>query len=139
MELLEQIKSISSTRRDLRNFGLTVGIVLLLIAAVLWYYDRSTYLPLGIIGGALVLLGLILPKVLLPLQKAWMALAVTLGWIVTRIILLFLFYVVFTLVRLIGLLFGKRYLELKWDRSAASYWNVREHTEFDKAKAERQF
>jgi hypothetical protein len=139
MEIWEQIKSIPSTRRDLRNFGLTVGIVLLLIGAALWYFDKTSFRYFLIIGAALAVTGLILPKILLPLQKVWMALAVVLSWIVTRIILAIMFYIVFTLVRVISTLLGKPFIERKWDRAAPTYWNVRERTEFDKTKAEKQY
>ena len=139
MEIWEQIKSIPSTRRDLRNFGLTVGIVLVLIGAALWYWEKTSYPYFLIIGAALAVLGLVVPKILLPLQKIWMALAVILSWIMTRIILALVFYLAFTFIRLIAAAFGKQFLDLKWDRTAPTYWNTREHTEFDNTKAEKQY
>ena len=137
--LLEEIKNIKSERRDLRNFGLSVGIVLVLIGLLLWYYARGAYPCFLIAGAVLVLSGLALPSVLKPLQKAWMALAVTLGFVMTRLILSLLFFLVFTPMRFIGRLTGHRFLDLKIDKNAASYWRYRQPEDTVKENLEKQF
>jgi hypothetical protein len=137
--LLEEIKNIRSARRDLRNFGLSVGIVLLLIGVVLWYYERGAYPYFLIIGLVLVLLGLALPSFLKPLQKAWMALAVTLGFFMTRLILSLLFFLVFTPISLIGRLGGFKFLDIKTNEKNSSYWLYREVEDYKKEDSEKQF
>jgi hypothetical protein len=139
MEIWEQIKSIPSTQRDLRNFGLSVGIVLALIGGALWFWDKNGQLLFLVAGVALVVFGLVMPKILLPLQKVWMAMAVVLSWIMTRLILAIVFYIVFVATRLIGAIIGKQFLDLKWDRSATTYWNTRGRVHSDKSKAEKQY
>ena len=73
--LIDEIKNISSTKKDLRSFGLVVGGVFCLIGALLLWKER----PLGPwflgIGAVLALFGALLPGPLKTLQKAWMALA----------------------------------------------------------------
>ena len=137
--LLEEIKNIKSGRRDLRNFGLSVGIVLVLIGLLLWYLARAAYPYFLGIGAVLVLLGLATPAVLKPLQKVWMALAVVLGFIMTRLILSLLFFLVFTPMRIIGRLTGNRFLDLKIDKNAASYWCYRESKDTEREDLEKQF
>jgi len=137
--LLEEIINIKSGRRDLRNFGLSVGIVLVLIGLLLWFYARASYPYFIIAGAVLVLLGLVLPSVLKPLQKAWMALAVTLGFVMTRLILSLLFFLIFTPMRFIGRLGGHRFLDLKIDKNASSYWHYREPKETAREDLEKQF
>ncbi len=83
--------------------------------------------------------GLAAPIILWPLQKIWMMVAVILGWVMTRIILSILFYLVITPISLLGRLFGKRFLDLKIDRSATSYWIKRENKPTEPADFEKQF
>lgn len=139
--LIEEIKNISSTKRDLKKFGISVGLVLVVIGflfQVVW--DNPTvYMILGGIGAFLILFGIIFPKLLLPIHKVWMTLAVVLGFIMTRIILSFLFYIVVTLVGLIAKLVGKNFLDIKIDKKKKSYWNIREKIEYKKELTERQF
>lgn len=137
--LLEEIKNIKSDKRDLRNFGLTIGIALGLLSAVLWWKGKDTYTIFIYISLAFIILGLVLPRILKPLQIAWMTFAVILGWFMTRLILSVLFYVVFTGIRLLSRLFGKKFLDLKIDKSKTSYWQYRESQPFDKNNYERQF
>jgi len=137
--LLEEIKNIKSGRRDLRNFGLSVGIVLILLGFLLWYFERAAYAYFIVIGAALSISGLSVPFILKPLQKAWMTLAVILGWFMTRLILSLSFFFLFTPIKLLGLIAGKRFLDLKPDKNKKTYWLYRESREFDRKKYEKQF
>lgn len=138
-EILAEIKSIKESRSDLKKFGLTLGIFLLLIAAVLLWIGKSSYPVWGITGLIFILSSLLFPGVLRPFNKIWMSLAVILGWIMTRVILSVLFYAALTSLRFIAMVFNKRFLNLKIDKSADTYWEKRENQQFDPSKYERQF
>lgn len=138
--LLEEIKAIKSEKKDLRNFGLTIGIALGLLGGLLWWRGKETYMVFAILSFAFIFFGLILPAMLKPLQKVWMTLAVVLGWFMTRVILGVLFFLVFTTISLISrLLLRKQFLDLKIDKSLKSYWIRRESKPFDARNYERQF
>ncbi len=137
--LLEEIKNIKSEKKDLRNFGITFGIVLGLIGGALWWKEKDTYSLFVILSLAFFFFGFALPVLLKPLQKTWMAFAVVLGFFMTKLILSILFYLVFTFVGLISKLFGKQFLNLKMDNSKKSYWINRKPTPFDKTRYEKQF
>jgi hypothetical protein len=137
--LIEEIKNIKSDKKELKKFGITIGIVLAILAGFLLWREKDTYKIFMIISAAFILLGLILPTILKPLQKAWMILAVVLGWFMTRVILSILFYLVFTTIGLGGRLLGKKFLDLKMDGSRESYWINREKKPFSKGGYERQF
>ena len=137
--LLEEIKNIKSEKRDLRNFGITFGVVLGILAGALWWKGKDTYTIFAILSLAFFFFGLSLPALLRPLQKVWMAFAVIMGWVMTRLILSVLFYVIFTSIGGISRLFGKQFLDLKRDKSKKSYWIYREQVPFDKEDYEKQF
>ncbi len=127
MSILAEIKAIRSGPGELRKFGITFAVVGALIGGwLLWKHRQEAeytrhYFFLGG-GGVFLLLGLLVPIVLKPLQKVWMTLAVLMGWVMTRLILSLLFFIGFTGMRCLGTIFGNRFLELKADPSATSYW-----------------
>ena len=77
--IIDEIKNINETKRALRKFGLTVGIVLLVITGILFYKQKDSYFYFGIIGLSLITAGLISPIILRPLNKIWMTLAILMG------------------------------------------------------------
>ena len=137
--ILEEIKNIKSTKPELKKFGLTIGIVLILIGVALLYFQKSgsVYFLAG--GAVTILVGITSPIILLPFQKIWMTLAVVLGYIMTRVILALLFYVIFTPMRLIAALFGKKFMDLRFKKDVETYWNKRQTTDYEKIETERQF
>jgi hypothetical protein len=91
-----------------RSFGLSVGGVLLLIAAVaVWRHRPLTAQSAGAIGGLLVVLGALTPRVLAPINVAWWRFAHALGYVNARIILTAAFAIVVTPIGLVWRLTGR--------------------------------
>lgn len=137
--ILTEIKNIKESKKDLRKFGLTVGIVLLALAGFLFWKEKDSYLIWGAIGSVLVIAGILVPVLLKPLNKIWMTLAILMGWVMTRVILTILFFIVLTPLAFAARIFGKKFLELKIDKSRESYWEIREKKEIKPLDYERQF
>jgi len=137
--IIDEIGKIKGSKRDLKKFGLTVGIVLIALAGVLFLKQKPSAIYCGIIGITLFFLALAAPIILKPLNKAWMALSIILGWIMTRIILILLFYIALTPLSLIARIFGKDFINKKKRGPEDSYWQKREERKFEKIDLERQF
>ena len=137
--IIEEIKHIKSTKNELRKFAYSVGGVLILIGTLFYFLGNTSYIYFVSIGILLAVLGLSLPEVLIPLQKTWMSISILLGFVMTRVILSILFYIVITPVGFVARLFGKDFLNEKIDKSKESYWNYREQKEYDKTSTEQQF
>jgi hypothetical protein len=137
--ITEEIKNIKESKKDLRKFGLTVGIVLLVIAFLLYWKGKDIYPVFGIIGGLLVVASILFPIILRPLNKIWMTLAILMGWIMTRVILIVIFFIVLTPLGLIAKLIGKDFLDLKIDKAKNSYWEVKDKKRGNAIDYERQF
>ena len=78
-------------RVALTILGIVIGIALSILGSLLWWRGKDTYSYFFILSAAFILFGLVLPNLLKPLQKAWMMLAVIIGWFMTRFILCILF------------------------------------------------
>lgn len=72
-----------------------------------------------------------------PVYIVWMRFAFILGWINTRIILVILFYLIFTPVGLFMRLFRIDLLERK--NKEGTYWKKKEKVEFNPLNYERRF
>jgi hypothetical protein len=138
MSILTEIKNIDSSKKELRKFGLTVGIILVLIAGWMWHKHRPAYPIVGGIGLFLIVAGLIIPIILKPLHKVWMGFAVIMGYIMSRVIVTLLFIIIITPLSVIMRMVNKKFLALKPDKKQSSYWLIREE-KFDPKTFEDQF
>ena len=137
--MLEEIKNIKSEKSDLRKFGITIGIILMIISGFLYWEGKESYQILLTIGVVLCGLGVMIPIILKPIYWIWMIFATILGWFMTRVILSLLYYWIMCPIGLISRLLGKQFLDLKWNKKDSTYWNYRSKIIFDKEKYEKQF
>ncbi len=63
--------------------------------------------------------------ILKPIYLVWMTFAVILGWIMTRVILTAIFYLIVTPISLIAKLFRHKFLDLTFRTENDTYWNYR--------------
>ena len=137
--MFEEIKNIKSEKNDLRKFGITVCIILLTISGFLFWKEKESYQIFSGIGITLSLIAIAIPSVLKPVYWMWMIFGVILGWIMTRVILILLFYVIVSPIGLTLRFFGKQFLELRWDKSKESYWNFKKYESLKNGDYEKQF
>ena len=122
----------------LRKFGMTMGIAFLVISSLFFFRHKHTGATYGLVVSCVFFItGMILPVLLRPVYVVWMRLAFILGWVNTRIILIIMFYLVFTPIGLLMRMFGADLLERK--KKEATYWNNKEKTDFDPSNYERRF
>jgi hypothetical protein len=111
-----------------RGFGLTVGGILILIAVVRTYLHGFGWLQptLGVIGLALIALGLIAPRTLSGLNRAWTKLGLILFRIVNPVVLGLVYFAAVVPLGLLIRVSRRDPLNLKFDPRANSYWVLRE-------------
>lgn len=137
--VIAEIKKIESTPRKLREFGLVVGGVLCALGALLFWKGKGNFLYFLIPGTFLAVTGVLIPSILKPFQKAWMTLALLMGWVMTRVFLSALFYLAITPVGFILRLTGKDLLEQKPDPQKKTYWQIRPKVSRMPGDYEKQF
>jgi len=139
MAIIEEIRNIKGDKSDWKKFGITMGIILTIIGFFLLWKKNNNYDYILYLAAAFFITGLILPSILRPIYKAWMALAVVMNFIMTKIIMAVIFYLILTPTGFIASLTGKKFLDMKIDKNAKSYWITREKTQKVKSDYERQF
>ena len=136
--MFEELNSIKPSKKDLKNFGVTIGFILLMIGAFLFIREKDSCIYFFSIGSILIIVGVITPVILKSIYKIWMIFAVIIGWIMTRIILSVLFFSIITIIGLFTRLIGKDFLNLK-SKSNESYWNIRNKERELNQDYEKQF
>lgn len=137
--ITEEIKNIKSGKKELWKFSLVIGIFLGLLGGLSLWRSSGHYRWLLGVATAFLLVGFIRPMLLKPIYKVWMTLAILMGWVMTRIILSVLFYLIVTPIGLSMRLLGKDFLDLELSDEVDSYWIPREETRKDRSDYERQF
>lgn len=106
-------KKNNKERQELRNFGLMVGGIFLLIGVWPAIVRGGEFrIEASALGLALTSLGALFPQSLKYAHWAWMKLGHLLGWINTRILLGFIFYGLITPMGFVLRLFGRNPMEL---------------------------
>jgi Saxitoxin biosynthesis operon protein SxtJ len=105
-----------------RSFGFVFCAVFLIIG--LWPLLKHGHVRIWALALAAIFLviALVVPKVLAPLNRLWMKFGLLLAAVISPIFLGILFYLVFLPMGLVMRLAGNDALKLKLDRKARSYW-----------------
>ncbi|MFH1189811.1 MAG: SxtJ family membrane protein [Candidatus Omnitrophota bacterium] len=139
ISIFEDIGRIRSTRKELREFGWTIGIVLVALSGLALWRGKGSFAYLLISGILFASAGTALPQALKPLQKVWMAFAVVIGFVMSRVILTVLFYAVMTPFGLLTKCLGKDILDLRISKERSSYWRERPAGPSAKESYENQY
>ena len=70
--------------------------------------------------------GLVFPRLIKPVFVTWLTLAVPIGWVVSRIFLMILFWGVITPMAVVMRLSGRDVLGLRRQHGTATYWTTKE-------------
>jgi hypothetical protein len=137
--ILDEMKSIEMGKSEIRKFGGMIGIILCLFGGYLYWRNNEKYLYPVTVSAFFLVTGFMFPGVLRPIYRIWMSFAVLMGWVMTRVILVFLFYVICTPIALLARIAGKKFLELELSKSETSYWKSRSGIHPDNNKLRNQF
>jgi len=123
-DIRDEVKRLDCSRKALRKFGILVGSVLLILAAALWFRspDHRIAALAGLVGIALAGAGALFPGVLPGVYRSWMWIAFVMGWIMSRCILIILFYLVVVPTGVLARLFHKRFMAVDFRVRKTTYW-----------------
>ncbi len=122
--ILEDIKKLDCSQRKLREFGVLMGGVFLVIGAFAYWRGHRWPLWGAPLSACLILLGWITPQSLLNIYRIWMGLAMILGWVVSRVILTILFFLILTPTALLLKILGKDFMDRKQGGKEKSFWQI---------------
>ena len=137
----EEFARIDRSPKALRRFGFILGAVSILLGLALLARSRSenlTALSSQIFGVLLVFAAFCVPSALKHLHAVWIGFSLVIGWVMTRVILTLVFFLVVTPIGLLQRLVGRSGVDLRFRTSGSSYWQPREKS-FAPADYRNQF
>ena len=108
-----------------RKFGFLFVVVFALLAGFSRWRGGAAWPVLAGLSAAFLVAALVAPRVLTPLNRAWMAFALLLHKVTSPIILGVMFFGLFAPVAVVLRLRRRDLMKRKFDRAAGSYWNPR--------------
>lgn len=108
--------------RELRKFGWVMAGAFGLIGGVLWWRGGAAAPYLGGLSAFFLIMSLVAPMALGPIERVWMALAEKMGMVMTTVILTITYFVLMTPLGLVRRMLGHETLGLRPDPSKATYW-----------------
>lgn len=123
-DVRDEIHHLRLSGKELKKFGLLVGSVFVVLSGIGMYRGWSIVGTGTLLFAGVVLLscGMFLPESLKQAYRVWMAAAFAIGWLVSRMILLILFYFVLTPVGFLARIFEKEFLDTDFRKKKESYW-----------------
>ena len=126
--------------REEREFGLIVGGVFVLLGS--WWLFRGKFFNAAYVfitlGAALVLFGVVLPRLLVVPRKLWMKLAEAMAYVSSRIILAIVFFLVLTPIGVVKRAMGWDPLQRR-SGSRDSFWQPYPGRQRDPRHYEKMF
>ena len=109
-----------------RNFGLVFFMVFLIISLWPLTYEGPIRIWSVTVSLVFLILGLIKPKLLAPLNKLWFKFGMSLGAIVAPFIMGVIFFLTVAPICLVMKIMGKDLLNKKYDKKKKTYWIKRD-------------
>lgn len=122
-----------------RMFGFVFAGFFALLSGLAWWSASSWLIYWLGISASFLIVALVAPRLLAPLNRLWFKFGILLHTIVSPVILGLLFFVTITPIGWLMRLSGARPLNLKFDSAAQSYWIPRDPPGPPPASLKNQF
>ena len=111
--------------RELRQFAcIFLPLFCVVLGCLLyfkWNHPNEAWIP-GAVAVVSALVGFIVPRAIKPIFVGSMYVTFPIGWVMSHILLMGMFYLVLTPIGLLMRLFGYDPMQRKLDRAANTYW-----------------
>lgn len=133
--------NLKPSNRELRWFaGLWFPAFWGIVGGLVWYYWQASGVTLAmwIVAAPVAVVGVIWPSAVQPIYVGWLVAAYPIGWTVSNLLLLGIYWLVVTPIGLARRLGGRDPLTRRFDPDAKTYWVARGPTD-DKERYLRQY
>jgi len=128
------------SKKELAWFGVMFLVFFGLIGGLVWWRFEAQGAAYGLWGVAAAVTAVYyaVPSTRLPIYLGWLYAAFPIGWVISHLVMGFIYYLVLTPFALVFKLIGRDALERKVDKNAKTYW-VEHRTGGDPQRYFKQF
>ena len=105
-----------------RSFGIVFAVFFAIIGLIPAFYGRSPVWSLLTISIFFLLVAMVAPRLLAPLNRLWTRFGILLHKVVSPLILAIIYFALFTPIGLLMRVFGKDSIARKVDPNSSTYW-----------------
>lgn len=138
-EIRFEIQKLQTDKEALTKFGKTMAVILGILTLIAWYRESGAFPYTFLLALIFLFLGILWPMSLKRFYTIWMTIAITMGFVMTKVILSLMFYTAFTIIGFISRLFNRDRLGQQYEDEADTYWQPYEKPNDFKRHLERQF
>lgn len=128
-ELRYDVDQIKLNGKEFKKFGLLIGGIFCVVSFFAiwkdWWSEIISYV-ITAAGIFLICAGLIIPNILRGIYKYWMMIAIVIGSVVAKIILIVVFYCIVSPVGILSRSFRKKFFVSFRSKDLQSYWIKKE-------------
>jgi uncharacterized protein YqhQ len=126
-------------KTELMRFSRNICIVFSIYGTVLLAWQSKNYIWFYLAAAAVVFCYFFIPTFLAAVYFLVKKIVYMIGWCAGKLVLLFLFYIIFSLMGLLFRIFQKDLLDRKIEKSKKSYWKEEEEKPLRRVSYERQY
>lgn len=129
----------TSSPTEQRKFGLLMAGAITAVTLIHWLIRGELALWPFYIAGPFLVLAILAPILLKPVLIVWMKFALAVNWVMTRLLLSIVFFLMIVPTRVLMKIFSTDPLKRKWDENATTYWEEPEEQPLEKERYHGQF
>lgn len=122
---------------EFRRFGFYSALALNIIGCIMFYRGRGHFIWFTSIGALNLIFAIVCPRALVPVKKILDFVILLIGRTINAVVLVTVFYLIFTPIGILSRLFRKDLLSQRIDETSVSYWIKRRENVFSKKFYER--
>jgi hypothetical protein len=138
-DIQTEIREIDNTDRSVRKFAIAFFILTVIVGFFLWYHDYLIWYYLPASGFVLLAVSFLYCPFVRWIYYPLAVLGIILGFFISKIILMLMYYTLFSFVGLFTRLFGIDLLKKKIRKNQTSYWDQHEKISSDPKQYEQLF
>ena len=129
-----ELAELDFSAKKLRQFNI-VMLLFFTVLLVAWFFNGKEWiLIVSSVGYILTFTGILIKPFGNKFYAAWMAIAFALGWIMSRVLLSIIYYLLVTPIGLVARITGKKFLDVSFKDGKNSYWVKRKNPQIDYTK-----
>lgn len=125
--------------RNIKIFYIGFFLIFNGLSILSYFKGGHFYYLFSFIGISFLILGLLAPRLLVPVYRLWMKVSLFIGRVNTVIILTAIYYLLLTPLAVIVRFFRKGIIPSRIDRGVESYWEKRAGRVFSKERYTKQY
>jgi len=135
-----ELKNLANKTNEIKKFGIIIGIIFTAVSVLMIVRQNINFWIFALLALIFLITGICYPLLLKPVFLIWWFISRIINYIISRLVLTVIFYIIITPIGLISRNVNRsKYSSFTIDKSCRSYWQKKISYKFNQKKYEKQF